>query len=121
MKNSGKTKWFLAAAVAALMIAPMAHAEGPGKGDGGHKGKMLEKMDSDGDGKVSRAEFIEAHEQRFTEIDADGDGFASAEELKAAWEAKHAQMKEHREQRRDKMKEKQAETQSESTESEGAE
>ena len=48
-----------------------------------HKGKMFEKMDTDSNGSVSRAEFMAAHEKKFGEIDANGDGTISKDEAKA--------------------------------------
>jgi uncharacterized low-complexity protein len=63
------------------------HAEGKcGEGRCG-----MEKLDTDGDGRISRAEFEAAHEgkaDKFAEIDADGDGFISTEEAKAHHEGK---------------------------------
>jgi len=51
----------------------------------------IEKMDSDKDGKVSKAEFAAAHEgkdEKFASIDANADGFIDADEAKAHHEAK---------------------------------
>jgi len=68
-------KLFLAAvAVSALSIAStavMAH---------NHMGKG----DTDGDGQMSKAEFMAKHEERFMVMDVDGDGFISKDEHKAA-------------------------------------
>ena len=52
----------------------------------GHRGKFLKKLDTDGDGRISRAEAqaaprLAAH---FDEIDTDKDGYLSPDELKAA-------------------------------------
>jgi hypothetical protein len=38
-------------------------------------GGMLQETDADGDGKVSRAEFLSKAEDRFNKADANGDGF----------------------------------------------
>ena len=95
-----KTKWILTAAVAVMMTAPAAMAGEHGKmefGKGEHHAKMMEKVDTDGDGKVSREEFINSHAARFDKMDTDGDGFLSEEEMKAARDAKHEKMKEWRE------------------------
>lgn len=79
-----RTKLMLAAVTAVMMAAPVAMAGEHGEAK--HGGKMLEKIDTDADGKVSKAEFMTAHEARFTKADADADGFLTAEEMKAAWE-----------------------------------
>ena len=51
----------------------------------------MEKMDTDKDGRISRAEFSAAHDgkdDKFSAHDPDGDGFISAEEMKAHHAAK---------------------------------
>lgn len=92
----------LALAGSAFSMQPLAQGYALGAGQphhGDHKseGKCgegrcgMEKMDTDGDGRLSRAEFDAAHEGEaamFAMIDADGDGFISAEEAKAHHEAK---------------------------------
>ena len=61
----------------------------------GHKGKRsckikkLKKMDTDGDGAVSKDEFMAHAEKKFAKKDKNGDGVISAEEMK--------QMKKHKE------------------------
>ncbi len=54
---------------------------GHGPGAGG-RGAMFERMDADGDGKLSAAEFP-GREEMFARLDADGDGFVSREEMQA--------------------------------------
>ena len=59
-------------------------------------GKRFEKRDADGDGKISKEEFMSGAEKRgveeekaakrFGRIDTDGDGFISSEEMGAAQE-----------------------------------
>ena len=49
-------------------------------GHGGH----FKRVDTDGDGKVSRAEAMFAAEAAFAKADANGDGFVTPEEMKAA-------------------------------------
>ena len=46
---------------------------------GGH----FKRMDTDGDGKVSRTEALAAAEAAFSRADANGDGFVTAEEKRA--------------------------------------
>lgn len=51
----------------------------------------MEKMDTDKDGRISRAEFSAAHDgkdDKFGAHDPNGDGFISAEEMKAHHDAK---------------------------------
>lgn len=91
----------LALAGSAFSMQPLAqgYALGTAAHDHGDKGEGkcgegrcgMEKMDTDGDGRLSRAEFDAVHEgkaEKFAMIDADGDGFISAEEAKAHHEAK---------------------------------
>jgi len=57
---------------------------------GGGKDKM-KMMDTDGDGSVSKDEFMSHKEQRFNKKDANGDGVLSEEEMK-----KHCKKKGHK-------------------------
>ena len=41
-----------------------------------HKGKMFEKHDTNGDGVISKSEFLAHAEERFSKMDADGNGAA---------------------------------------------
>ena len=50
---------------------------------GGH----FKRMDTDNDGKVSRAEALSAAEAAFARADANGDGFVTPEEMRAAHKA----------------------------------
>ena len=67
-------------------------AEGKcGEGKCGEGKCGVEKMDTDKDGRVSRAEFAAAHDNdasRFAAHDPDNDGFISAAEMKAHKEGK---------------------------------
>ena len=69
---------------------------GGGK-SGGEKGKKhrcgMVRMDADGDGKVSREEFMQGHEVMFEEIDANGDGYIDREERRAHKKHKKGHMK----------------------------
>ena len=94
-------KLFLAAiAVSALSVASntvMAeHHEG-----GYGKGKMMEKVDTNGDGMVSKSEFMAKHEEKFNTMDVNGDGNLSMEEMKSA----RGEMKEKMKERWEKRKE----------------
>lgn len=44
------------------------------------RGEMMRMMDKDGDGKVSKAEFLAGAEERFAKMDKNGDGFLSRED-----------------------------------------
>ena len=44
-------------------------------------GKHFERLDTDGDGKVTKAEHARAAEERFTRMDANKDGVLTADEL----------------------------------------
>jgi hypothetical protein len=69
----------------------------------GQKGKMFEKLDADGDGTVTKAEFLSVHEEHFAKMDADGDGSITKEESEAAREEWRAKMKEkHAERKKEK-------------------
>jgi len=69
---------------------------------GKHKGKMLEKLDTNKDGVISKGEFISAMEDKFAGMDKDGSGDITAAEMEAHHKEKRAEMKKMRE----KMKEK---------------
>jgi hypothetical protein len=75
---------------------------------GNYKGKMMERVDTDGDGQVSKAEFMAKHEEMFTKMDTNSDGFVSPEEMKAAKEMKKEKWKEKKEKYKE-MKDGQAE------------
>lgn len=46
-----------------------------------HKGmQMLSKMDADGNGEISREEFVQAHEKMFDSMDENGDGTLDQDE-----------------------------------------
>lgn len=83
MKNTLRT---LVVALLAIAIIPAAQAKKGEKRDGRGKGMMmkhmLEKMDTDKDGKISKAEWQSHHEQKFTEIDANNDGQLETDEFK---------------------------------------
>jgi hypothetical protein len=65
------------------------------KGTTGKKemhGHWFQKMDKDGDGKISQEEFQEATKKKFKRMDSDNDGSITKEEWQAAakkWKEKH--------------------------------
>ncbi len=74
------------------------------EGDGGHdrKNQMFEKHDTNGDGMISEAEFLEHAKKKFGEKDSNGDGSISKDEAKAAHDAKREKRKEMRDQWKEK-------------------
>lgn len=65
-----------------LGSAAMAHGKMGKMGmRGGDRAQMIEQLDANGDGAITRAEVDAAAAARFAEADADGNGFLSAEEL----------------------------------------
>lgn len=84
----------LALAILALCIAaPVAQADDH---EGHHKGNMFEKHDTNGDGVISKAEFMAEAEARFAKMDTDGDGNFSKDEAEAFREKMQEKMKEYR-------------------------
>lgn len=88
----------LTAAVFALQAMP-ALAESGSKDGAKHDkdARFLEKVDTDKDGKISEAEYVNVHKERFKEMDANKDGFVTKEEGKAHHEARKAEWKKKRE------------------------
>ncbi len=84
----------------ALGFALPAMAEEGARPEG--KGGPFVKHDTNGDGVISKAEFLSHAEERFGQMDADGSGDVSKEEAKAAHEAKREKMKDMREKRQEK-------------------
>lgn len=65
----------------------------------GGKGHMIEKMDTDGDGNITKAEVDALKASRFAEADANGDGGLTMAELDAFHEAERARRMAERKQR----------------------
>lgn len=99
-------KKFLILAAAALVAVPaVSHAEDkptpPAQGEKG-PGKMFKETDTNGDGKMSKDEFMAFHEKRFSEMDKNGDGQIDSDEARA----KAKEWREKMEERRKEMMEK---------------
>jgi Ca2+-binding EF-hand superfamily protein len=75
-------KMLIAAFTLAVLVTPPAMAENKAEGHKG-PGKMIQKIDADSDGVVTKSEFMAAQEKRFAEMDADSDGKITADEMKA--------------------------------------
>ncbi|MFP4519704.1 MAG: EF-hand domain-containing protein [Oceanicaulis sp.] len=61
------------------------------------------RLDADRDGRVTRAEFMDAPTPLFDRLDANGDGVVTGEEIDAALQARRDRRGERREQRRERM------------------
>lgn len=71
-------KSLIVAGLSLMLMAPvMAH---------GHKGKMMENLDSNKDGKVSLQEMLAQAETHFQKMDANKDGQISQAERQAMWQ-----------------------------------
>lgn len=93
-------KLSLLAAAAMLVSAAPAFADHHGGGDKGQmKEKMFEKHDANGDGVISKQEFLSHAEEKFTKMDIDENGEVTQEESKEAWgkmKEKYGKMREKR-------------------------
>lgn len=87
-------KQLLFTTLALTLIAAPAMAQG---------GKMFEKHDTDGDGAISKAEFMAVAEARFATMDGDGNGAISQDEAAAARAKMKEKMKKYREMRQKKQ------------------
>ena len=86
------TKLFATTAILLTLGLSPAFAEGYGD-----KADKLLKMDKDGNGVVTKSEFLEQAEERFSKMDTDGNNEITKEEAQTAKEKMRARMKEHRE------------------------
>jgi hypothetical protein len=83
-------KLLLAGAAVMALASPALAQDGPAGGHGPMGGPM-QNADTDGDGMISKAEFMAVHEKRFDEMDTNKDGKLSKDEMKAHREAMKAQ------------------------------
>ncbi len=94
-------KVFLMAAlmggVAMSSTAVMADNHGEHK----HQGSAMQKVDTNGDGMISKDEFLSRHEEMFDNMDADGNGSLTPEEMREARGEMREKMKERMEKRKE--------------------
>ena len=83
------------AAVALAALAGAATAQQPA-GPAMERQAHAQRVDTDGDGRISQAEFVARRVQRLTAADANGDGTVTREELQARGAAHRAQRAETR-------------------------
>jgi Ca2+-binding EF-hand superfamily protein len=91
-----KTKTLMIAALVASVATATLAAKTVFAEGGGHDGKRSEMMekrmkaaDTNGDGTISKAEFVKQAEERFEKIDANNDGGITKEEMEAMREKFH--------------------------------
>ena len=97
-------------ALAAICLSSMpALADNHQNHERPHKGKMFERLDTDGNGTITENEFLDAHTKRFNTIDTDGDGEISKTEAQAHSQARRAKMKERAQERREDRRERRGE------------
>lgn len=81
-------KGFAIMILAAVMISVNSYGQQRGGGQKGGRGEMFKKMDTNGDGKLSKAEVEAVKEDRprlyqdFDKIDANGDAYLQKEEMR---------------------------------------
>jgi|GEM_PF-1190241 len=103
-KDGYMNKYVMIGALAMTMgITGIAQAdEHKGKDFEKFQHKMFEKMDTDGNGSISRDEFMAVHEEKFTMMDTNGDGELSMDELKASREKMKEKYKSMRKEKKDR-------------------
>jgi len=92
-------------ALCGTVAAAPAFADDHG-GSSKDRGGMFEKNDTNGDGAISKAEFLSHAEEKFADMDADGNGEISKDEAKAKREAMKDKWKEKRQERVEKRQNK---------------
>lgn len=68
---------------------------------GGKIAKLFERGDKNGDGVISKSEFLAQAEERFAKMDTDGNGEVSKEEAKAHAKKMRAKRKEMKDKHKD--------------------
>lgn len=89
--------------IAALILSPLA-AQAMEQETVTKASPAKAKIDTNGDGAVSKEEFMAAQEKRFADMDTDGDDSISDEEYKGAlgkWKEKRAALREKLKEKRD--------------------
>ncbi len=100
-------KLFLAAlAMVVLAGTPVMAEDGQEGGHEGHGKMMKNDADTDGDGMLSKAEFLAVQEKRFAEIDGNADGKISKEEMQGHFGKMKEKYQEKRKEMAEKLKEK---------------
>lgn len=95
MSNFSKEIWVGIGAIALGLSLPALAQTPPDRAE--FRQQMMDRVDTDHDGKISDVEWRAATDKRFVSADTNGDGFVSEAELKAAHEARQAEMREKRE------------------------
>ena len=103
-------KVLLSSLALSVLALPVLAEDNPARlgGPEGHGPRGMEKMlnaDTDGDGMLSKAEFMAVHEKRFDEMDSNHDGKVSKDEMKAHREAMKAEFEAKRKEWESKRKE----------------
>ena len=86
-----KHNWMVLPALALIVVASPALAEGHRDKAGARLGGMMEKVDINGDGLISEDEFMSVHLEKFKELDINGDGNITEEEILNRHELKREQ------------------------------
>lgn len=101
-------KLLLSALAIGMFSVPVLAQDTPPAHDGPGMDKKF-SADTDGDGFLSKAEFMAVQEKRFAEMDKDSDGKVSKDEMKAHRETMKEKFKEKRKEWSEKLNEKKEE------------
>lgn len=92
--------YLLSAVIASTPFYVSAEEHGGAKPEHHGKKKHWEEADKDGDGALSKSEFLDQSEERFKKMDKDGDGKITKEERKAVHDEMKAKRKEWKERKK---------------------